>query len=655
MIAIDTGGTFTDFVRLGREGIRVHKEPSTPDDPARSILRGLAAIDPDAREPVVVYGTTLATNALLERKGAPTAVLTTAGLEDLLEIGRQARPGLYDLHPRKPASLVPVRLRLGVRERITADGRVAVPLRPAEVARALRLARARGARSIAVCFVNAFAEPRHERLALRLAVRAGFAACASHQVGNEFREYERFTATAINAMTSPLLDGFLRRLQRELRGRRLWVIQSDGGMIPPALAGKLAVRTILSGPAGGVTGLVRAGRRAGRPRLIGLDIGGTSTDVALSTGSIPLMREGTFDGFPVRLPMVDVRSVGAGGGSIARMGQDGRLRVGPESAGADPGPVCCGRGRELTVTDANLFLGRIDPRGWLGGERPLDLERTRTAMRAFARRLRLSPEAAAEGIVRLANAHMESAIRAVSIECGHDPRGFALLAFGGGGGLHACALAEALGIGTVLVPPHPGVFSAYGMLFAPVSRTHAATVLRPWSADLPRACEGRFRALEGAARRELGPGLRCERTADLRYVGQAFELTVPFGPGAERAFQRAHRLAYGYADPARPVEVVTLRLRASRPVSQRSTGRGLARAGDHAAERGRLFERGRWRHAVRMARECVGRRGAVAGPAILLEYGATTYLPAGWRATRDRLGNLLLSRGTRQRPARARV
>ncbi|MBI3271275.1 MAG: hydantoinase/oxoprolinase family protein [Planctomycetes bacterium] len=669
MIAIDTGGTFTDFVRWSEStGLRIHKERSTPDDPAASILQGLAVLDPEGEEPVVVYGTTLATNALLTRSGANVCVLTTAGFEDVLEIGRQARPRLYDLHPVRPAPLVPADRRLGVDERIDTAGKVLRPLRRAEVERALDRVKTLGADSVAVCLLNAFASPRHERMAARLARARGFDTSVSHEVLNEFREYDRFTATVMNAFTSPLLGRFLARLERAIAGatrprRRLWVIQSDGGMLPPALAARFAVRTVLSGPAGGVTGAVQVARRAdstGRAgrRLIAFDMGGTSTDVSLTTGSVPLMTEGSFEGFPLRVPMVDVHSVGAGGGSIARVGADGRLRVGPESAGADPGPACYGRGEELTVTDANLLLGRLDPRGLLDGTCPLDAARAARLLARLARKLGLSPEAAAEGIVRVANARMEAAIRAVSIERGHDPRGFALLAFGGCGGLHACALASALGIRDVLVPPHPGVFSAFGMLHAPVSRTYSESVLAPWGPGLAPRTEASFRAMETRARAELlgrrastvaGRELRFERGADLRYQGQSFELAVPYGARLERDFHAAHRRAYGYADPARPIEVVTLRLRASEPRAKAGPRPAAPthrpRTARHAEAAGRVYESGRWRPCLHIRRETMPNGRRVAGPALVLEYSATTYLPAGWNARIDTAGNLRLREG----------
>lgn len=643
MIAIDTGGTFTDFVQVSAAGLRIHKERSTPADPAQAVLAGLNVLDPERRERVVLYGTTIATNALLERKGAPTALLTTAGFEDVLEIGRQARPVLYALHPAKPADLIPRRRRIGVAERIDTLGRITRPLGDADLRRALKRARAQGVTSLAIGFLNAFANPRHERRALRMARAMGFDACASHAVSNEFREYERFVVTAINAMTAPLLHGFLRRLTRALGARRrLWVMQSDGGLLPPTLAGQCAVRTILSGPAGGATGVAVAGRATGELRMIGLDIGGTSTDVCLCQGEVPLMSEGRFGDLPVRLPMVDVHSIGAGGGSIARLDERGRLRVGPESAGADPGPMCYGKGEALTVTDANLFLGRIDPRGLLAGGCVLDRERVGRALRVLGRRLSYTAEQAAEGIVAVANSRMEAAIRGVSVERGHDPRAYGLLAFGGGGGLHACALASSLGCPTVLVPPHPGVYSAFGMLHAPVARSYAGTALARWTGD-PASLEEAYRGLERTARRELPGGrVRFERTADVRYVGQSFELNLPFGAGLARAFHAAHLQAYGYEDLSRGIEVVTLRLRATQGVPASPSGRGKRIPRPAVPTRSRLFERGRWVECEHIPREALTAAWR-SGPALVLEYSATTYVPAGWRVRLDPTGHLRLT------------
>ncbi len=601
-VAIDIGGTFTDFVVAGARGgsLRTFKLLSTPDDPARAVLAGLGRVfgDPGdpwagakhgAAEPSIVHGSTVATNAVLERKGARTALVATRGFRDLLSIGRQARPELYDLMPRPPAPLVPPGLCFEVDERVDRDGRVLRLLEQAEIERTTAAVLGSGARSVAVCLLFSFLHPEHERRLGERLRAAGLAVSLSSEVLPEFREYERASATALNAYVSPGMGRYLERLAAEAPSARWRVMQSNGGSLGLEAAGREGVRTVLSGPAGGVVGALHVARAAGFERIIGFDMGGTSTDVSLADGRLRVTREGTIDGLPIGVPVVDIHTVGSGGGSVARLDEGGALRVGPESAGADPGPACYGRGgTRPTVTDANLVLGRLDPTRFLGGEMALDVEAARGALRELAGRAALkgssglAPErAAALGVVRVANAHMERALRVISVQRGHDPADFTLVAFGGAGGLHAAALARALGIGRVLVPPTASVLSAHGMLAADVTRDYGLTVMLPGSAR-PSELEARFVALEERARREMageagGGTLHLERSVAMRYRGQSWELDVPLAGGEgdrraeqarhpEDAFHRLHAQAYGHADPGAATEIVGLRLRAIRPV-----------------------------------------------------------------------------------------
>ncbi|MCX6599367.1 MAG: hydantoinase/oxoprolinase family protein [Acidobacteria bacterium] len=597
-IGIDAGGTFTDFVVLDQKGrLSTFKLRSDPRDPAAVILAGiqqaLAGAKPTAVD--IVHGSTVATNALLERKGARTAFLTTAGFEDLLTIGRQNRGDLYRLSPRPRACLVPPELSFGIAERQFADGTVEQAPNPAAIRKLARQLKAEGVESIAISFLHAYRDGTHERV-VQEALGDGFYVSASHDICPEFREYERSSTTAINAYVGPLMDRYLGRLA-ELSPYPVSIMQSNGGIITAAEARRQAVRTILSGPAGGVVGALAIARQAGFPRVLAFDMGGTSTDVSLCDGQAAETTEAEVDGMPVRVPMLDIHTVGAGGGSIARIDEGGLLRVGPQSAGADPGPACYGTGTLPTVTDAHVVLGRMN--ALLGGTMPLDRARSERALATLG----MDPIKAAQGVIRVANANMLRAIRAVSIERGHDPRDYALLAFGGGGGLHACEMAEDLGITTVIVPDQAGVLSAYGMLAADQLRDYAQGVLG--STDL----EAVFSQLAGQAE-DSG---KLERYADLRYLGQSYELTVPWKSqsSAHRAFEQLHERLYGYRMTT-GIEVVTLRVRSRVKTKP-------------------------WRTSTAEPLSGIG-------PQILSSYGSTTLVPTGWRYTRDTFGNLILTR-----------
>jgi N-methylhydantoinase A len=598
-IGIDAGGTFTDFVVARDDGsIETFKLRSNPAAPALVILEGLRRAEAD-RKTDVVHGSTVATNALLERKGARTALVTTAGFEDVIQIGRQNREKLYDLNPPLRRPLIPRSLSFGVKERAYFDGTVA--LRPeAEELESLRckLARA-GVEAVAVCFLHAYRNPENEAAVLEVLRGLGVYLCASHEVCPEFREYERTSTTLLNAYVGPLMDRYLAELESGTPCR-ISVMQSNGGLITAGEARQQAVRTLLSGPAGGVIGAIEMARLSGYEKVLGFDMGGTSTDVSISEGSARLSMEASVDGFPVRVPMLDIHTVGAGGGSIARVDEGGLLRVGPESAGAVPGPACYGTGTQATVTDAHVVLGRIT--ALLGGEMRLDTERAAAAVDAVAAKLGLSRVKAAEGILRVANANMERAIRVVSVERGYDPREFALVAFGGCGGLHACEIAENLGIRTVIVPRFAGVLSAVGMLMADRVRDYALGFLG--RGDV----EAGYRELEKRARRDLR-GARLERSVDVRYAGQSYELNVP---GVED-FHSAHEKTYGYCDWGRGVELVTLRVRAVRGVERLRLGRGIARK-------------------------------RVVGPGLIVEYGSSAYVAAGWIARTDTKSCLIVER-----------
>jgi N-methylhydantoinase A/oxoprolinase/acetone carboxylase beta subunit len=563
-IGIDTGGTFTDFVVWDGKRCRTHKVRSTPADPAAAILQGLGELGASGGVEEIVHGSTVATNALLERKGARTAFVTTEGFEDLLVIGRQNRRELYNFFAQAPSRLAPAELTFGLPERMLHDGSVHRALESAATEDLARRLFELGVESCAVCLLHAYGNGAHEscfaeklRSCWAAAGREPLFVSLSHEILPEYREYERAATTLVNAYVSPLMGRYLGRLSEKLGSTRLRVMQSNGGSISADAAGRSAVHTVLSGPAGGVIGAAAVARAAGFERIISFDMGGTSTDVSLYDGAFTYSTETTLGDFPIRVPMLDIHSVGAGGGSIAWLDSAGALRVGPQSAGAQPGPACYGEGEEITVTDANLALGRIDPARFLGGRMRLDVDRCRQFLERFAGRLGVSAEEAARAIVNVANSNMERAIRKVSVERGHDPREFALLSFGGAGGQHACELAERLEIPTVIVPRHAGVLSALGMLVADCVRDYSRSVLgkaaAPVFAELEARAAGEY-ADQGFAE------VVYERSIDLRYRGQSYEITVPWEQRDK--FAELHRRLYGYDHPGREVEQVTARVKA---------------------------------------------------------------------------------------------
>ncbi len=579
-IGIDIGGTFTDFVVYDRHGVKTFKVLSTPADPAQAVLEGLRRLSPAAGS-MVVHGSTVATNALLERKGACTAFVTTQGFRDVLQIGRQTRRNLYDWFSGGVPTLVPRDRCLEVRERVDHRGRVLRPLATRSLSSLIRTLREQRVEAVALSLLFSFANPDHERYIGQRLREAGFFVSASHELIPEFREFERASTTVVNAYVSPVLNRYLETLEQSLADGSFHVMQSNGGRIRAAQVRQEGVRSILSGPAGGVIGSEYLARLAGFSRIITFDMGGTSTDVSVVDGAIHMTSEAEVAGMPIRVPALDIHTVGAGGGSLARVDAGGALRVGPESAGADPGPACYGRGgRTATVTDANAFLGRLPVAGLLGGELPLDREAARLALAALSRELVRSsaggPQVALEeialGILRVVNAEMERAVRVISIERGYDPREYVLLSFGGAGGVHACELARDLNVGRVLIPLAASTLSALGMLTANVFLDYVQTVM--CSGETPfEELERRFVPMVEQAQEDLvtqkvpvlSRHVHCE--LDLRYQGQSFELTVPFSSAFRAAFHERHARRYGHKDEAAGLEIVNLRVRAIGDVS----------------------------------------------------------------------------------------
>jgi N-methylhydantoinase A len=668
-IATDTGGTFTDCVFLCHGKPEVLKVPSQPKQPAASIANAvnevLVNLGAGVSPPLdIVCGTTVGTNALLERRGGRVALVTTEGFEDVLEIGRQARPKLYDLLFQKPDILVPSERRIGAKERVAADGSTIRPLTPKEIRRLSKILRRTRPDAVAICFLFSFRNPKHEHALAKALRRAGWLISVSHEILPEFREFERTSTTVINAYLAPVMSSYLREM--ESRATSAWrsakagaavsvgVMQSNGGIISATRAAQEPVRTVLSGPAGGILGAEYAASLAGLEKVLTLDMGGTSTDVALLSGQTRVTTEARVAGFPVAVPMLEIHTVGAGGGSIARFDAGGALRVGPESAGADPGPVCYGQGELPTVTDAHAVLGHFGDRGLLDGAFALDIKR---AQRELAKRKAkfATVEAFAQGIIGVSNSVMERALRLISIERGHDPRDYTLVAFGGAGGLHACDLAEALELRGVLLPVFPGALSALGILRADVVRDFSRTVLFRVNdpCDALGRARGALRDLEREARgflRKEGfaqPQQRFEHGLDVRYAGQAYELGIPASAEFVAAFHRAHERTYGHADPQRPVEVVNVRCRAV-GVSPRIDLPRVARVRPGTRPKAAVFTKcfvsGKSRDVPLFERKSLRHGHEFAGPATITEYSATSLVPATWQAQVDAHGQIHLTR-----------
>lgn len=666
-IAVDTGGTFTDCIFVRNRRLQILKVPSSSENPARAIDEAMARVFAASSSPTgfweLTCGTTVGTNAMLERRGGRVALVTTAGFEDVLEIGRQARPRLYDFFVERPEPLVPRERRFGMSERVGADGRVLLRPDRRELERIVRLVKSRRPDSVAICFLFSFVNSAHERRITARLRAAGFSVSASHEIFPEFREYERTATTVANAYLLPVMSRYLMEIdalaarRASTRGRaksRVRVMQSSGGIIPALEASREPVRTILSGPAGGVLGAQYVAGLAGFSKIITFDMGGTSTDVALIDGGLRTTNESEVAGLPVSVPMLDIHTVGAGGGSLARFDRGGALRVGPESAGADPGPICYGRGTRPTVTDAHLVLGRMIPEGFLGGEFRLDPARARQWL-GRSRGSMKSAETFAQGIIDVVEANMEKAIRVISVERGYDPRDYTLVAFGGAGGLHACGLAAALQIPRVLIPPFPGGLSALGILRADVVKDFSRTVLLAIKSqrDAAEPLRRRFAPIERRAVHDLrregfaSGQIRIQRFLDIRYLGQAYELNIPAGGDFVAAFHRSHEKRYGYSDATRAVEIVNLRIRATgvtpKPALPKVI-RGDANSRVALAGERRVFFGGKAVRASVYDRAAIRAGNRFRGPAIVAEYSATAVVLPGWCARVDSYGNLFLER-----------
>jgi N-methylhydantoinase A len=645
-LGIDTGGTFTDFILFDEDsgGISIHKVLSTPDAPERAILQGISDLGIDTSGLLLVHGSTVATNAVLEGKGVRTAYITNQGLADVLTIGRQARKELYNLQPQKQPPLIPSELCLEVGSRLSAEGEVLSTLSDNDLEKLRDQIEALKPEAVAINLLFSFIDDTEEKRIEAMLPEKLFTSRSS-DVLPEYREYERGMTTTLNAYVGPLMQGYLNRLKHNTPGSRLSVMQSSGGTASAHHAGRYPVQLLLSGPAGGLKGAQFVAQKSGFDRLLTFDMGGTSTDVSIIDRRIGFTTEAQIGGYPVAVPMIDMHTIGAGGGSLASVDAGGLLLVGPESAGADPGPACYGKGDRAAVTDANVVLGRLLPAAFLGGNMQLDKTRAEKAVDAIAQTLGMERYEAASGIIEVVNDHMVRALRVMSVQRGEDPKDYTLVSFGGAGGLHVCALAEALQMTRALVPVNAGVLSALGMLAAEPSRERAITlrqVLHACDQDsvaehyeqLCKVAEEELREIAGACEAVV------EYSADLRYLGQSYTLNLPWSEPERlaEAFHRLHESQYGHR-MAIAVELVNLRVRllGEHPEFDLPEWQPSAEAQPDTTSVFGIDE-----PVLVFARDTLNKGQCIDGPALITETTSTTWISPGWQAHVDQWGNLVL-------------
>jgi N-methylhydantoinase A len=652
IIGVDTGGTFTDFAYKYGDTWGVYKVLSTPENPGEAVLNGLKHLA-RGKEKQIIHGSTVATNAIIERNGARTALITNKGFEDIIEIGRQNRTRLYDLAYQKAPHIIPSELRFGIPGRILQTGEERMPL-DMEKAESVGLhLKGLDIESIAVCFLFSYVNPSHEKKIRKLLEPLGFNISLSHEILAEFREFERTSTTVINAYVSPKMQRYIGYLMAQLdKGNALRIMQSNGGSISAETAMKESVRTILSGPAGGAVGAYEIGKMSGYSQLITFDMGGTSTDVSLIDEDLSLTFESSISDYPVKIPMIDIHTVGAGGGSIAMLDEGGALKVGPESAGADPGPICYGRGDRITVTDANLYLGRLIPDHFLGGAMTLTAERLPSHFEAMAEKAGLPAQELAEGILDVANTAMERAIRVISVERGYDPREFTLFSFGGAGGMHGAFLARLMNIPKVLFPRNPGILSAVGMLMADVIKDYSLTIMRNQKNVTSTVLSEWFKKIEEKGNRDLWAegipenGVLLERYLDMRYEGQSYEIIVPFDEDYVEKFNSLHEKTYGYRNEDKAIEIVNVRLRArgipEKPRFKKAEKTRVKLSSEaFLGENQVVFDHRRVRTKI-FARDKLQSGNRIHGPAILVEYSSTIVIPPFAGGFVDEYGNVVL-------------
>ncbi|WP_456402132.1 hydantoinase/oxoprolinase family protein [Persephonella sp.] len=654
LVGVDTGGTFTDIVYIQNGKISVLKVPSTPENPAKAVLEGLSSLNFD-EERYIVHGSTVATNAVLERKGVKTAFITNSGFEDIIFIGRQNRKRLYDLKYRRSQPFVPEDLRFGLDCRVDYKGEILKDLELKDVEELIEILDSKDVESVAVSFLFSFLNSEHEKTIKDMLSKKFFVSISS-EILPEFREFERSSTVVLNAYVAPIMDKYITYLQNNLSVRdNLLIMQSNGGSISPETAKKEAVRTILSGPAGGVIGAYRIGETAGFKKIITYDMGGTSTDVSLIDENIPFTTEYEISDYPIKIPVIDIYTVGAGGGSIAYIDSGGSLNVGPESAGADPGPVSYGKGTKITVTDANVFLRRLMPEYFLGGKMRLYPGRVEKYLSELSDEMGgIDLYELAEGILTVANTKMEQAIRKISVEKGFNPEEFVLFTYGGAGGLHAPFIAKEMSIKKVVVPLNPGVLSAMGMLMSDIIKDYSLTVMIQYDPKMLPHIDNLLEDLKEKGIYELknegfvGEDVKYEYYLDMRYKGQSFELIVPYinGEDVKDKFYRLHKRIYGYYRDDVEIEIVNIRVRIIGVVQKPKLNKipqGNLKPDDALLGEKEIYLDGSFKKVKVYDRSKLKANNIIKSPALIIEYSSTTIIPEFSVAEIDQFGNIVIS------------
>ncbi len=653
-IGVDTGGTFTDFAIYIDGKIEINKIPSTPKNPSLAILEGIEEFLRRNIGLLVIHGTTVATNSLLERKGGRIALLTTKGFEDILFIGRQVRRDLYSLRGEKRVPLLPRDSCFGLNERTSSSGKVKKEVTIQELKEIIKKIKKLKIEAIAISLINSYANPSNEKIIRKELKNEKFLVSLSSDILPEYREYERTATTAVNAYLMPVVNRYLTNLEQKMEKAELRVMQSNEGYISPIRAKSEPIRTALSGPAGGVVGGFFLAQEAGFKNIITFDMGGTSCDVSLIDGKIRRTSENKIGDFPIRLPIIDIHSVGAGGGSIAYTDRGGSLRVGPQSAGADPGPACYGQGNFPTVTDANLLLGRLVPEFFLGGEMKILPEKSCAVLENLAKKIHKTPMETAAGIIKIANANMEKAIRVISIERGFDPRAFSLFSFGGAGGMHAAEIASHLQIARIIVPKNAGVLSALGLLLADSIKDYSQSILNTAQKTTKDELDSLFNNLHKKSLKEMKEeGFTQERVKilpflDLRYLGQSYEITIPYRNNFVSDFHKAHQKIYSYHHPQRAVEIVNIRVKAvglSKKINLKRLPKGDAKPQRALLKKQNLYYEGKKYLAPVFKRSLLLPGDKVSGPALVVDRESTTFLPASFNLEVDGFLNLIIQKG----------
>ncbi len=655
-LAGEIGGTFTDIIILERKGancsLQTLKTPSTPKNPEKGLLTGFDNLLPDwEKVGEVLHGSTVGTNAVLERKGVKTAFLVTEGFRDILEIQRGDKDNIYDLFYQRTPPLVPRNFVFPIKERISAHGEILVPLNREQIINVAQKLKKENIIAVGICFLHSYKNPQNEQIAKRELLKStpDLYVLTSSEIIPQFREYERASTTVMSAYIAPIMSQYIENLNRELKNRnfagKLFITQSNGGMLPSEAIRSSVIRTLESGPAAGVTGAIHIAKQARLQNIITLDMGGTSTDVCLVTNGKPTVNsENQLNRLPIAVPMIDICSVGAGGGSIAWMDKGGMLHVGPVSAGADPGPACYDKkGHEVTVTDAHVIRGFIRVDNFVGGEFPLNFDASKDVHNTLGKKCGMSNEELAEAVIKITTNNMKQAVRVVSTERGNDPRNYTLVAFGGAGPLHAVELADELGISQVLIPRHAGLLSAFGLLVADIIRDYVQTDVKPFTALSQDDIRKAMNKLIDMAREEFSEyGYKKEEiiyssSADVRYQGQAFELNVPITTDItvkelEGLFHKNHQMRYGHSSIDEHVEIVNYRLQAKVIRREEKLAFKEDKRADDSTFKKQVYIDGKWKSCDFFSRKSLKKGDRVVGLAIVEEETSTCYLPEGWMA-----------------------